>query len=57
MTHSELMAGYYAARNAQEERAEDYSAGYATELADFYATQEERITFKAWLVQGAGGAR
>lgn len=53
MTHSELMAEYYAARNAQEERAEMYSAGYATELAEFYATQEDRVTFKAWLQQGS----
>ena len=50
MTHSELMAGYYSAREAQELRAECYGYGYATETADFYATQEARLTFKDWLI-------
>ena len=53
MTHSQLMSEYYAARNSQEERAEAYSAGYATETAEFYATQEERVTFKSWLQRGS----
>lgn len=50
MTHAELMAEYYAAREAQEQRAQDESAGYATELAEFYE-REERVTFKSYLVQ------
>ena len=53
MTHAQFMSEYYAARDSQEERAEEYSAGYATETAEFYATQEERVTFKAWLQQSA----
>lgn len=53
MTHAQRMSEYYAAREAQEQRAEMYSAGYATELAEFYATQEERLTFKSYLQQGS----
>lgn len=52
--HDQLMSDYYAAREAQEQRAEDYSAGYATELAEFYDTQETRVTFKAWLIDHKG---
>ncbi len=47
--HCNSMAEYYSAREAQEGRAEQYSAGYATELEDFYENVETRITFKAWL--------
>lgn len=49
MTHAQLMSEYYAAREAQERRAEDYSAGYETERAEFYEAVETRVTFKAWL--------
>lgn len=45
------MSGYYAARAAQEARAEQWSLGYATELAEFYATVEQRLTYKQWLIQ------
>lgn len=53
MTHAQLMAEYYSYREAQEQRAEQYSAGYATELATFYEQVEERVTFKSYLQQGS----
>lgn len=43
------MECYYAARQAQELRAEAYSAGHATELADFYETVEPKLTFHRFL--------
>lgn len=43
------MTDYYAAREAQERRAEDWSLGYATETEQFYQEIEARLTFKAWL--------
>ncbi len=49
--HCGLMAEYYAAREAQELRAEEYSSGYATELADFYENVETKLTFKAYLIE------
>jgi Trp operon repressor len=49
--HCNLMQEYYAAREAQEQRAEMYGAGYATETREFYETQEQRVTFKAFLQQ------
>lgn len=52
MTHTELMSVYYSARDAQEQRAEEYSLGYDTELSTFYAEVEPRVTFKAFLTQG-----
>lgn len=48
--HAELVEGYLLAREAQELRAETYSSGYATELAEFYRDVEPRVTFKAWLL-------
>ncbi len=48
--HDELMRGYYSARQAQEQRAEEWSMGYATETALFYAEEETRVTFKQWLI-------
>jgi hypothetical protein len=48
--HKRLMEEYYAAREAQERRAEDYSYGYETETNEFYAFIEERITFKDFLI-------
>jgi len=50
--HSDLMASYYAARDAQEAEAEAFSNGYATELAEFY-TLNERVTFRRWLSEYA----
>ena len=47
--HDDLMAGYYAAREAQEAEAEAYSGGYATELAEFYE-RNPRLTFRQWLI-------
>lgn len=49
--HAQMMDEYYAARAAQEARAEAWSLGYATELSEFYDTVEPRLTFKQWLVQ------
>lgn len=43
------MESYRAARHAQELRAEEWSAGHATELAEFYRTQERAVTFREWL--------
>jgi hypothetical protein len=42
--------GYRLARHAQERRAEEWSGGYATELRDFYRTQEPPLTFRDWLL-------
>lgn len=46
--HCNMMAEYYAARSAQEEKAEDVSHGYKTERDEFYES-EEKVTFKAFL--------
>ena len=50
--HCTTMAEYYSAREAQEGRAEQYSAGYKTEQAEFYELIEPKITFKQWLMSG-----
>ncbi len=50
--HCTMMSEYYSAREAQEQRAEQYSAGYTTEQAEFYELIEPRITFKQWLMSG-----
>lgn len=55
--HSELVTGYRLARKAQDDRAEAYAIGYATELADFYRDVERPVTFRDWLVWSAGEAR
>jgi hypothetical protein len=47
--HRELVESYRTARRAQEARAEEWSAGYATELAAFYRDQERPLTFREWL--------
>lgn len=47
--HANLVESYRAARAAQDQRAEEWSAGYATELAAFYRDQEPPVTFRAWL--------
>lgn len=44
------MSEYHCAREAQEQRAEQYSSGYETELKEFYESVEERITFKSFLI-------
>lgn len=49
--HELLMSVYYAARQAQEERAEDYSHGYKTERDEFYRNVERKLTFKEFLIQ------
>lgn len=48
--HNRLMEEYYAAREAQERRAEQWSSGYQEDERMFYATIEERITFKSFLI-------
>lgn len=48
--HSTLVEGYRAAREAQQLRAEAATAGYATELADYWQTVERRLTFRYWLM-------
>ncbi|MGW6255474.1 hypothetical protein [Streptomyces sp. NPDC055085] len=47
--HCLMMAEYYAMREAQERRAESYSAGYQTETRDYYRTVEKRVTFHDFL--------
>jgi len=54
--HAELVDGYQSARTAQEARAEAYSAGYATELAEFYRDVEPRVLFKDWLIGSSQAA-
>lgn len=54
--HADMMAGYYAAREAQEMEAEAYSNGYAIELAEFYE-RTPRITFRTWLIEWSAGFR
>lgn len=51
-----LHAEYIAAREAQDERCELVTRGYATEVAAYYGTDgegdavERRITWKQWLI-------
>jgi hypothetical protein len=45
--------GYRAARWDQEQRAEAWAIGYATELAAFYRDVERPVTFKDWLIWSA----
>lgn len=42
------MAGYYAAREAQEAQCEAEAIGYETETREFYE-RNPRITFRQWL--------
>lgn len=55
--HSELVTSYRCARQAQDERAEAWSIGYATELAAFYRDVEPPVTFRQWLQGWAGQGR
>lgn len=52
--HCTSMAEYYAVREAQEQRCEEYSKGYSTETEEFYRDVETRVTFKDWLVERSG---
>jgi hypothetical protein len=52
--HEILMSEYYCARDAQEQRAEDYSAGYSAELQEFYDYVEPKLTFKEFLIGRKG---
>lgn len=47
--HQDLVESYRAARRAQEARAEAWSHGYGTELAEFYREVEPPVTFRQWL--------
>lgn len=53
--HSDMMAEYYAIREHEESAAEDASAGYATELAEYWEFHP-RTTFREFLI-GRKGAR
>ena len=55
--HAELVDGYITARTAQETRAEHWSIGYATELAEFYRDVERRVVFKDWLIGSSQAAQ
>lgn len=46
--HADLMAGYYAAREAQERQCEEETLGYETEMREWYE-RNPRLTFKVWL--------
>jgi hypothetical protein len=46
-----LVDGYRLAREAQDLRAEAYSNGHATELAEFYRSVEPPLTFRVWLIE------
>ncbi len=48
--HRELVLGYRLARQAQEMRCEAATAGYASEVRDYYANTERSLTFKDWLI-------
>lgn len=54
--HAALVESYRLARVAQDQRAEAYSSGYATELAAFYRDLEPPVTFRAWLQAWAPAA-
>jgi len=47
--HADLVESYRTARAAQEERAEEWSKGYAAELEAFYRDVERPLVFKDWL--------
>lgn len=53
MTHADLMAGYYALREAQEASAEQATSGYASELSDYWH-EHPRVTFRRYLVEMTG---
>lgn len=48
--HRDLVEGYRLARYAQDQRAEEYSIGYRTELAEFYRDVETSLAFRDWLL-------
>jgi hypothetical protein len=51
--HELLMSEYYAIREWEESQAEQYTAGYATELAEYWAFNP-RTTFKEFLIGRKG---
>lgn len=55
--HAELVEGYRLAAEDQDRRAEAWSHGYATELAEFYRDVEPRLTFRVWLEGHADRSR
>jgi hypothetical protein len=48
VTHDELMAGYYLAREAQDRQAEAATLQYQSELEDWYRVNP-RLTFRKYL--------
>lgn len=48
MTHDELMAGYYSAREAQERQAEAATMDYESELREWFR-DNPRLTFRRYL--------
>lgn len=48
--HAELVEGYRSWREAAEQAAEAASAGYATELADYWRTAGGAPTFRRYLL-------
>ena len=58
--HADLVEGFREAQRLQEERAEEATLGYATELADYFHPmngQERRLTFQDWLRHSADRTR
>jgi len=49
MSHREFMEGYYLAVEAWERAAEAATHGYATEMAEYEATNP-RPTLRAWMM-------
>lgn len=52
--HEYVTSAYYAERDAQQQRCDEYANGYATEETTFYTEIETRVTFKAILLQAKG---
>lgn len=48
MTHDELMAGYYSAREAQDRQAEAATMQYDEELREYWE-RVPRLTFRRYL--------
>jgi hypothetical protein len=52
--HEYVMSAFYAERDAQVARCDEYANGYATEETTFYAEIEARVTLKDILIQARG---
>lgn len=55
--HANLVESYRAAAEAQLDRAEAATLGYATELEAYWRDVEPRLTFRHWLLNYREDAR